>query len=171
MDEYMSVRWKERDISAVELDQHQDTLNADTMQTSWILMFMINKSEFQSETESLELTLISDIIRQETMAVRDRVSPLGSMNPTMSQRYRNAITVKSLNILQGTASSLRRGMRSKLLQQYHTIHSAELCAMMICAECTKAIRTALDDTHDKISRRRIMKSMTQQIYLWKSWTL
>ena len=78
-------------------------------------MFTINKSEFQSETESSELMLISDMIRQETMAVRDRVSSLRSMNPMMSQRHGNAITVKSSDILQETASSLRRDTRSKLL--------------------------------------------------------
>ena len=171
MDECMSARWKGRNISAVELDQHQGTLDTGTMQTLWMLMFMINKSESQSETESSELMLVSNMIRQETMTVRDRVSPLRSMNPTMSQRHRNAITVESLNILQETASSLRRDMRSKLLWQYHTIHSAELHAMTICAECTKVIRTALNDTHNKTSRRRTVKSMTQQIYLWKSWTL
>ena len=123
-------------------------------------MFTINESESQSETESPELMLVSDMIRQETTAVRDRVSSLRSMNFMMSQRHRNAITVKSLNILQGTASSSRRGTRSKLLQQYHTIHSAELHAMTICAECIKAIRTALNDTHNKTSRRETVKSTT-----------
>ena len=171
MDECMSVRWKERDISAVELDQHWGTLNAGTTQTLWILMFMINESEFQSETGSPELMLVSDMIRQETTAVRDRVSSLRSMNSMMSQRHENAITVESLDTLQETASSPRRGTRSKLLQQYHMIHSAELHAMMICAECIKAIRMTLDDIHNKTSRRRTVKNMTWQIYLWKSWTL
>ena len=127
-------------------------------------MFMINKNEFQSETRSSELTPVSDMIRQETTAVRDRASPLRSMDPTMNQRHRNAITVESLDTLQETASSPRRGMRPKLLQQYHMIHSAELHAMMICAECTKAIRTVSDGTHNKTSRRRTVKGMTQQIY-------
>ena len=171
MDECMSTRWKERDISVIELDQHWDTLDTGTMQTLWILMFMINESESQSETESSELALVNDMIKQETMMIKDRVSPLRFMNPTMSQKHRNAITVKKLNILQGIARGQRRGLRSKLLQQYHMIHSAELHAMMICAECTKAIRTVLDGTHNKTSRRRTVKSMTQQIYLWKSWTL
>ena len=171
MDECMSIRWKERNISAVELDQHQGTLNTDTMQTLWILTFMINKSESQSETESSELMLVSDMIRQETTVIKDRVSSLRSMNSVMSQRHRNAITVESSDILQETVSSLRRDTRSKLLQQYHMSHSAELCAMMICAECTKAIRTVLNGTHNKTSRRRTVKSTTQQIYPWKSWTL
>ena len=78
-------------------------------------MFMINKSESQPETGSPELTLVSDTIRQETTAVRDRASPLRPMDPAMGQRHRNAITVESLDTLQGTASSPRRGMRSKLL--------------------------------------------------------
>ena len=128
-------------------------------------MFMINESESQSETESPELMLVSDTIRQEATVTRDRASPLRSMDSVMGQRHRNAISVESSDTLQGTASSLRRGTRPKLLRQYHTIHSAELCATMICAECIKVIRTALDGTHDKTSRRRIMKNMTQQIYL------
>ena len=163
MNKYMSVRWKERDISVVETDQQQDTLDAGTTWTLWILTFMINKSEFQSETGSSELTLISNMIRQETMMIRDRASPLRSMNFIMSQRHRNAITVKSSDILQETVRGQRRGLRPKLLQQYHMSHSAELHAMMICAECIKAIRTVSDDIHNTISRRRTVKSMTWQI--------
>ena len=171
MNECMSVRWKERDISVIELNQHWGTLNADTMQTLWILTFMINKSESQSETESSELMLISNMIRWETTAVRDRVSSLRPTRSVVNQKHENATTVKSSDILQENVRDWRRDQRSKLLWSHHISHSAELCAMTICAECIKAIRTVLNGTHNKTSRRRTVKSMTQQIYPWKSWTL
>ena len=146
----------------MRITDNQSILNTDTMWTLWISINLRSAITLQEWVNMKKTEIIHKAISSQRSTATDS---------KMILRHRNTITVKSLNILQETARDQERDQRSKLLWLHLMSHSAELHVMTICAECIKVIRTASDDIYNRISKRRTVKNMTQQIYSWKSWML